>query len=36
MENRLAENIRSYRKNLGLSQEQLAERLGITLGTVSK
>ena len=36
MENRLAENIRSYRKKLGLSQEQLAERLGITLGTVSK
>ena len=36
MENKLAENIRSYRKDLGLSQEQLAERLGITLGTVSK
>ena len=36
MENRLAENIRSYRKHLGLSQEQLAERLGITLGTISK
>ena len=32
----LAENIRSYRKNLGLTQEQLAERLGITLGAVSK
>ena len=36
MENRLAENIRNYRKNMGFSQEQLAERLGITLGTVSK
>ncbi len=36
MENRLAENIRGYRKNLGLTQEQLAERLGITLGAVSK
>ena len=36
MENILAENIRSYRKGLGLTQEQLAERLGITLGAVSK
>lgn len=36
MENKLAENIRSYRKGLGLTQEQLAERLGITLGAVSK
>ena len=36
MENKLAENIRSYRKDLGLTQEQLAERLGITLGAVSK
>ena len=36
MENRLAENIRKYRKDLGLNQEDLAERLGITLGTVSK
>lgn len=36
MEHILAENIRSYRKGLGLTQEQLAERLGITLGTVSK
>ncbi len=36
MENKLAENIRSYRRNLGLTQEQLAERLRITLGTVSK
>ena len=36
MENNLAENIRTYRRSLGLTQEQLAERLGITLGTVSK
>jgi len=36
MENKLAENIRIYRKNMGFTQEQLAERLGITLGTISK
>ena len=36
MENILAENIRRYRKNLGLTQDQLAERLGVTLGAVSK
>ena len=36
MENILAENIRRYRKSLGLTQEQLAERLGVTLGAVSK
>ena len=36
MENKLAKNIRDYRKNLGFTQEQLAERLGITLGTISK
>ena len=36
MENKLAENIRSYRKDLGLTQEQLAEKLGVTLGAVSK
>ncbi len=36
MENKLAQNIRDNRKNLGLTQEQLAERLDITLGTVSK
>ena len=36
MENKLAQNIRDYRKSLGLTQEQLAERLNITLGTVSK
>ena len=36
MENKLAENIRRCRKDLGLTQDQLAERLGITLGTISK
>ena len=36
MESKLAQNIREYRKGLGLTQEQLAERLGITLGTISK
>ncbi|MBO4297932.1 MAG: helix-turn-helix transcriptional regulator [Clostridia bacterium] len=36
MEHKLAENIRNHRKSLGLTQEQLAERLEITLGTVSK
>ena len=36
MDNKLAENIRIYRKNMGFTQEQLAERLGITLGTISK
>ncbi len=36
MENNLAANIRSFRKSLGFTQEQLAERLGITLAAVSK
>ena len=36
MESKLAENIRSCRKNLGFTQDQLAERLGVTLGAVSK
>ena len=36
MENKLAENIRAYRKSLGFTQDQLAERLGVTLGAVSK
>jgi transcriptional regulator with XRE-family HTH domain len=33
---KLAENIRNYRKEMGFTQEELAERLGITLGTISK
>ena len=36
MENNLAENIRAYRKSMGLTQDQLAEKLGVTLGAVSK
>ena len=36
MENSLAENIRVFRKSMGLTQEQLAERLGVTLAAVSK
>ena len=36
MENHLAENIRDARKRAGFTQEQLADRLGITLGTISK
>ena len=32
----LAENIRMMRKERGLTQEQLAEAMGITVGTVSK
>ena len=36
MESKLSKNIRYYRKSMGLTQEQLAERLQITLGTISK
>ena len=36
MENILAQNIRNFRKRMGFTQEQLAERLNITLGTISK
>ncbi len=36
MKNNLAENIRSFRKSMGFTQEQLAERLGVTLAAVSK
>lgn len=32
----LSENIRRYRKQLGLTQEQLAEALNVTVGAVSK
>ena len=33
---KLAENIRSSRKARGLTQEQLAEVLGVTVGAVHK
>ena len=36
METRIAENIRAYRKRLGLTQEQLAEVLGVSAGAVYK
>ena len=36
MEMKLAENIRHYRKQRGLTQEQLAEALGVTVGAVHK
>ena len=36
MEMKLAENIRGYRKQRGLTQEQLAEALGVTVGAVHK
>ena len=36
METRLAENIRVFRKRQGLTQEQLAEVLGVTVGAVHK
>ena len=36
MEMKLAENIRSFRKQRGLTQEQLAEVMGVTVGAVHK
>ncbi len=36
METSIAENIRSYRKQRGLTQEQLAEVLGVSVGAVYK
>ena len=36
MEIRLAENIRAFRKQKQLTQEQLAEVLGVTVGAVYK
>lgn len=36
MEMKLAENIRQFRKQRGLTQEQLAEVLGVTVGAVHK
>lgn len=36
MNNLLAENIKKYRKSLNMTQDELAEKIGITLGTISK
>ena len=36
MVHHLAENIRKYRKDRGMTQEDLAEKLNLTLGTISK
>ena len=36
MENRVAEQIRFYRKQKGLTQEQLAEAMGVSVAAVSK
>lgn len=36
MQHNLSENIRTNRKRMGLTQEQLAEAMGVTVGTVSK
>ena len=36
METSIAENIRIYRKQLGLTQEQLAETMGVSTGAVYK
>ena len=36
METNIAENIRAYRKHRGLTQEQLAEVLGVSVGAVYK
>ena len=35
MVHHLAENIRKYRKDRGMTQEDLAEKLNLTLGTIS-
>lgn len=36
MEHKLSENIRKYRKERNMTQEDLAEKLHLTLGTISK
>lgn len=36
MENRVAEQIRFYRKQKGLTQEQMAEAMGVSVAAVSK
>ena len=34
MELKLSDNIRKYRKEMGLTQEELAEAFGVTIGAV--
>lgn len=36
MEVRLSQNIKANRKRLGLTQEQLAEAMDVSVGTVSR
>ena len=36
MENRIADQIRFHRKQKGMTQEQLAEAMGISVAAVSK
>ena len=36
MEQKIADNIRYYRKQLHLTQEKLAETMDVTIGAVSK
>ena len=36
MQLKLSDNIRKYRKEMGLTQEELAEAFGVTIGAVSK
>ena len=36
MQLKLSENIKRYRKEMNLTQEELAEALGVTIGAVSK
>lgn len=33
---KLAENVKAARRELGMTQEQLAETMGVTVGAVSK
>ena len=36
MKSMLGENMKACRRNLGVTQEQLAEAMGVTVGAVSK